>query len=350
MRKFANRLMITTMLVSSFNPFFGVVPAMAMRPDGTPDYCQALELPADDPTAPGTTPGAPPSGTVVSPTPAATPAVTPAPTPATTPAADKDKKPDVPNIVDLVKVNTNAEEIVNKILSAVAPRSPEELQQSYDSLYDKIAAIFVEPIQLKQMHFEVYKTKYNGKIKNWQDYRAALKDMVTAVHDRGNRWTSYTDPVNELKAAIGQTEKLLPLGAFLHKQDDGTFLVESIYTTLGADVGGIQEGDEIVSVDGHILKGLTKSRIVVRHALPNALAPIISVIALNLAYLIVGVVVVETVYVYPGLGQLMVDEVSKHDVPVVQACGLIFAATFILLNMIADILAIMSNPRLRRPR
>jgi peptide/nickel transport system permease protein len=99
-----------------------------------------------------------------------------------------------------------------------------------------------------------------------------------------------------------------------------------------------------------ILKGLRKSRIVVHHALPNALAPIISVVALNLAYLIVGVVVVETVFVYPGLGQLMVDEVSKHDVPVVQACGLIFAATFILLNMIADILAILSNPRLRRPR
>jgi peptide/nickel transport system permease protein len=99
-----------------------------------------------------------------------------------------------------------------------------------------------------------------------------------------------------------------------------------------------------------ILKGLRPSRIVVRHALPNALAPIISVVALNLAYLIVGVVVVETVFVYPGLGQLMVDEVSKHDVPVVQACGLIFAATFILLNMTADILAILSNPRLRRPR
>ncbi len=103
-------------------------------------------------------------------------------------------------------------------------------------------------------------------------------------------------------------------------------------------------------IEMSILKGLTKTRIVLRHALPNALAPIISVVALNLAYLIVGVVVVETVFVYPGLGQLMVDEVSKHDVPVVQACGLIFAATFIVLNMIADILAILSNPRLRRPR
>jgi peptide/nickel transport system permease protein len=98
------------------------------------------------------------------------------------------------------------------------------------------------------------------------------------------------------------------------------------------------------------LKGLRKSRIIVRHALPNALAPIISVIALNLAYLIVGVVVVESVFVYPGLGQLMVDAVKTHDVPVVQACGLIFAATFILLNMTADILAILSNPRLHQPR
>jgi peptide/nickel transport system permease protein len=98
------------------------------------------------------------------------------------------------------------------------------------------------------------------------------------------------------------------------------------------------------------LKGLPKWRVVVRHAFPNALAPVISVVALDLAYLIVGVVVVEVVFVYPGLGQLMVDAVSKHDVPVVQACGLIFAAAFILLNLTADVLAILSNPRLRHPR
>jgi peptide/nickel transport system permease protein len=98
------------------------------------------------------------------------------------------------------------------------------------------------------------------------------------------------------------------------------------------------------------LKGLSKGRVVVRHALPNALAPIISVVALDLAYLIVGVVVVEIVFVYPGLGHLMVDAVAKHDVPVVQACGLIFAATFILLNLIADVLSILANPRLRHPR
>ncbi len=99
-----------------------------------------------------------------------------------------------------------------------------------------------------------------------------------------------------------------------------------------------------------LLKGLPKSRVVVRHALPNALAPIINVIALNLAYLIVGVVVVEAVFTYNGLGRLMVDAVSKRDVPVVQACGLIFAVVFIGLNMIADVLSILSNPRLRHPR
>jgi len=99
-----------------------------------------------------------------------------------------------------------------------------------------------------------------------------------------------------------------------------------------------------------LLKGLPKWRIVVRHALPNALAPIINVIALNLAYLIVGVVVVEAVFTYNGLGRLMVDAVSKRDVPVVQACGLIFAIVFIGLNLIADVLSILSNPRLRHPR
>ena len=85
-------------------------------------------------------------------------------------------------------------------------------------------------------------------------------------------------------------------------------------------------------VEMAFLKGLSRSRIILRHALPNAAAPIISVIALNLAYLIVGVVVIEVVFVYPGIGQLMVDAVSKRDVPVVQACGLIFAGAFVILN------------------
>lgn len=98
------------------------------------------------------------------------------------------------------------------------------------------------------------------------------------------------------------------------------------------------------------LKGLKRSHIIVHHALPNAWAPIVNVIVINLAYLIVGVVVVEVVFVYPGLGQLIVDSVQKRDLPVVQACSLIFAATYILLNLTADILSIVTNPRLLHPR
>ncbi len=98
------------------------------------------------------------------------------------------------------------------------------------------------------------------------------------------------------------------------------------------------------------LKGLKRIRIIVLHAFPNALSPVINVVALNLAYLVVGVVIVEVVFVYPGLGQLLVDSVSKRDLPVVQASGLIFATTYVGLNLAADVLSIISNPRLRSPR
>jgi peptide/nickel transport system permease protein len=98
------------------------------------------------------------------------------------------------------------------------------------------------------------------------------------------------------------------------------------------------------------LKGLKRMRVVVRHAFPNALSPVINVVALNLAYLVAGVVIVEVVFAYPGMGQLLVDSVTKRDIPVVQASGLIFAATYVTLNLLADILSIISNPRLRAPR
>lgn len=98
------------------------------------------------------------------------------------------------------------------------------------------------------------------------------------------------------------------------------------------------------------LKGLSSFDIIRKHAFPNAIAPIVNVIMLNLAFLIVGVVVVEVIFVYPGMGQYLVDHVSKRDVPVVQAVGLIFAAVYIGLNIIADIAAILANPRLRHPK
>ncbi len=98
------------------------------------------------------------------------------------------------------------------------------------------------------------------------------------------------------------------------------------------------------------LKGITRSQIIIKHALPNALAPIINVIALNMAFLVVGVVLVEVVFVYPGLGQLLVDSVAKRDITVVQASSLIFAGTYVLLNLLADVLSILTNPRLLHPR
>ena len=98
------------------------------------------------------------------------------------------------------------------------------------------------------------------------------------------------------------------------------------------------------------LKGISPRKVILTHALPNAWAPIANVVAFNLAYLVVGVVVVEVVFVYPGVGQLMVDAVTTRDIPVVQACALIFAATYIVLNLIADIISIVTNPRLLHPR
>lgn len=98
------------------------------------------------------------------------------------------------------------------------------------------------------------------------------------------------------------------------------------------------------------LKGLSAFSIIRKHALPNAVAPIVNVVMLNLAYLIVGVVVIEVIFVYPGMGQYLVDHVAKRDVPVVQAVGLIFAAVYISLNIVADIASIVANPRLRHPK
>jgi peptide/nickel transport system permease protein len=98
------------------------------------------------------------------------------------------------------------------------------------------------------------------------------------------------------------------------------------------------------------LKGLSPMQVIWRHALPNSIAPILSVVILNLAYLVVGVVVVEVVFSYNALGQYLVDHVTKRDLPVVQAVGLIFAGVYIALNILADVISIVANPRLRHPK
>jgi len=99
-----------------------------------------------------------------------------------------------------------------------------------------------------------------------------------------------------------------------------------------------------------ILKGVPRRRIILRHALFNAIGPIVNVIALNLAYLVSGVVIVETIFAYPGLAKLMIDGVQTRDLPLVQACAMIFCGVYVVLILIADIASIMSNPRLRNPK
>jgi len=96
------------------------------------------------------------------------------------------------------------------------------------------------------------------------------------------------------------------------------------------------------------IKGIKRLRIIYHHAFPNSLSPVINVVAVNLAYLVVGVVIVEVVFVYPGLGQLLVDSVAKRDLPVVQASGLLFSIAYIFLNLTADIMSMLSNPKLRQ--
>jgi len=95
------------------------------------------------------------------------------------------------------------------------------------------------------------------------------------------------------------------------------------------------------------LKGVPRWRVVARHALPNAVGPALNVTALNLTYLIGGVVVVESVFSYPGLGKMLVDSISVRDVPVVEATALLASAVYIIANLVADVLAMVLNPRLR---
>ncbi|TPJ18869.1 ABC transporter permease [Mesorhizobium sp. B2-7-3] len=95
------------------------------------------------------------------------------------------------------------------------------------------------------------------------------------------------------------------------------------------------------------LKGASRGRIVFRHALPNTLGPIFNAIALSLSYLLGGVIIVETIFNYPGIAKLMVDAVSTRDLPLIQSCAMIFCVGYLVLVTVADIVAILSNPRLR---
>ncbi|KEP71306.1 ABC transporter permease [Thioclava sp. BHET1] len=100
-------------------------------------------------------------------------------------------------------------------------------------------------------------------------------------------------------------------------------------------------------VEMALLKGASRRRMVLGHALPNALGPIANAIALSLSYLVGGVIIVETIFNYPGVAKLMVDAVSTRDLPLIQSCAMIFCVSYLSLITLADLIAILSNPRLR---
>jgi len=95
------------------------------------------------------------------------------------------------------------------------------------------------------------------------------------------------------------------------------------------------------------LKGASAARAVLFHALPNAVGPIANAVALSLSYLLGGVIIIEVIFNYPGIAKLMVDGVVQRDMPLVQACAMIFCAGYLILVMLADVCGIVANPRLR---
>ncbi|MET0366223.1 MAG: ABC transporter permease [Sphingobium sp.] len=100
-------------------------------------------------------------------------------------------------------------------------------------------------------------------------------------------------------------------------------------------------------VEMALLKGLSRPRIVIAHVLPNAVGPIVNAMALSLSYLLGGAIIVETIFNYPGLASLMVNAVTSRDMPLLQACAMIFCSVYLLLMLVADVTAILANPRLR---
>jgi peptide/nickel transport system permease protein len=95
------------------------------------------------------------------------------------------------------------------------------------------------------------------------------------------------------------------------------------------------------------LKGASPLRMVLTHALPNAVGPIANAVALSLSYLLGGVIIVETIFNYPGVAKLMVDGVVQRDMPLVQACAMLFCTGYLILVTTADVCGILANPRLR---
>lgn len=168
---------------------------------------------------------------------------------------------------------------------------------------------------------------------------ATLLILVFAI---GLGWTAgvvtigYKAPVADMAAASVLPAVVLSMVLAAH-----------IMRMVRASVIDVLDSDFVLMAR---LKGVPRRQIVWRHVVPNSLLPVISVIGLTIAWLLGGVVIVESVFNYPGLGRLAVDAVGDRDLPLVQAIALIFGITYVLTNLAADIAALLLNPRLRTCR
>jgi peptide/nickel transport system permease protein len=126
-----------------------------------------------------------------------------------------------------------------------------------------------------------------------------------------------------------------------------TLLLASLAATVRMMRAGVIEVMESDYIEMSRLNGIPERRLIYRYALRNALAPTVQVIALNVQWLVGGIVITETLFQYPGVGQLLVQAVGVRDIPLVQALALLIAAVYIALNIIADVLVIFLIPKLR---
>ncbi|HEY1147374.1 MAG TPA: ABC transporter permease [Pseudoduganella sp.] len=152
-------------------------------------------------------------------------------------------------------------------------------------------------------------------------------------------------------SALSHTADIQTLGQFLRAYAMPVFTLCCVIVAQMARMTRAAVIDQLRSpyVEMARLKGAKPVRIVLAHALPNAVGPIDNAVALSHSYLLGGVLIVESIFNYPGIASLMIDAVTTRDIPVVQACSLIFCGAYLLLVMLADIAAIASNPRLRNP-
>lgn len=152
-------------------------------------------------------------------------------------------------------------------------------------------------------------------------------------------------------SALSHTSDISTLGQFMRAYAMPVFTLCCVIVAQMARMTRAAVIDQLRApyVEMARLKGAGAVRIVLTHALPNAVGPIANAVALSLSYLLGGVLIVESIFNYPGIATLMIDAVTTRDIPVVQACSLIFCGAYLLLVMLADIAAITSNPRLRNP-